>query len=159
MGDNERTMEPSLVFRAGTYLCALPLQHVVEIMRPLAVESIAGAPSFVPGVSIIRGEALPVVDLAALLGIQNACTTRFITIRVTTRSVALAVDAVIGVRTLEDASIHELAPLLQKADVEVVTSMGESDGSLLLVLGSTNLIPESMWNQMNLVLTKEHVPS
>jgi purine-binding chemotaxis protein CheW len=43
----------SLVVRVCARLCVVPLAHVVETMRPLPVERIAGTPSFVRGVSII----------------------------------------------------------------------------------------------------------
>jgi hypothetical protein len=46
-----------LLCRAGNLLCALPIEHVIEIMRPLPVEQIAGAPHYVRGLSIIRGVA------------------------------------------------------------------------------------------------------
>lgn len=36
-------------------------------MRPLPVAAVAGAPDFVAGVAIIRGDAVPVVDAARLL--------------------------------------------------------------------------------------------
>ena len=46
----------SLVCRVAARLCALPVRAVIEIMRPLALEPIAGAPAFVAGLAIIRGE-------------------------------------------------------------------------------------------------------
>ena len=56
-----------LVVTAGAHACAFPLHHVVEIMRPLPIKSVAGTPGFVRGVSVVRGAPTPVVDLKALL--------------------------------------------------------------------------------------------
>ena len=46
-------------------LAALPLEHVVETMRPLPVEPLGDAPRFILGLSIVRGEPIPVVDVGA----------------------------------------------------------------------------------------------
>ena len=48
-------------------MCALPLVHVLEVMRPLPLEKVEPAPAFLLGLAVIRGEPLPVVDVAALL--------------------------------------------------------------------------------------------
>src|SRR5688572_15607941 len=61
-----------LICRVSTRVCALPLDAVVETMRPLVVEPVAGAPGFVSGLSIVRGEPIPVVDAARLLGTEVA---------------------------------------------------------------------------------------
>ena len=58
----------ALILLAGDQLCALPVGHVGETMRPLPVETLAGGPPFAPGVSVIRGQPTPVVDLAEVLG-------------------------------------------------------------------------------------------
>ena len=53
----------SLVCRVATRICALPVGVVIETLRPLPLEPIAGAPAFVTGPAIIRGEPVPVVEL------------------------------------------------------------------------------------------------
>ena len=60
-------VSPVLVVMVGARACAFPLHHVAETMRPLPIKRVAGTPSFVCGVSVIRGTPTPVVDLKALL--------------------------------------------------------------------------------------------
>ena len=52
----DRATEVSSVFvvMAGARACAFPLHHVAETMRPLPIKPVAGTPSFICGVSIIR---------------------------------------------------------------------------------------------------------
>lgn len=135
----------SLLCRVGTRLCALPLDHVVETMRPLPVEAMADAPGFVLGLSIIRGAPVPVVDGAALVGAGTSQPTRFVTVTTNDRQVALAVDAVLGVRALPADSLLDLPPLLRDADPDVVSAIGVLDAELLLVLRRGRLVPESVW--------------
>lgn len=136
----------SLLCRVCTRLCALPLEHVVETMRPLPTEPLAGAPHFVRGLAIIRGVPTPVVDAAQLFSADEAQPLRFVTVRVGgDRRVAVAVDSVLGVRPILAGSLHELPPLLRDARAEVIAAIGALDTELLLVLSSSCLVPENLW--------------
>jgi len=138
----DRSTGLSLVCRVEARLCALPLEHAVETMRPLAVEPVVGAPPFVRGLAVVRGEPLPVVDAARLLGLQEGPIGRFVTVAVGVRRVALAVDAVVGVRRFPPGSLRALPPLLHEAAGDVVDAIGLLDSALLLVLRSARLLPD-----------------
>src|SRR5687768_15491190 len=132
----------SLICRVLNRVCALPLQHVVETMRPLPVEPLAGIARPVKGVSIIRGAAVPVVDLGWVLAAEDSHPTRFVTVNADGRRVALAVDAVVGVRAIPAGSLHALAPLLRDASSDAIAAIGTLDAELLLVLRSGRLVPD-----------------
>jgi purine-binding chemotaxis protein CheW len=138
----------SLLCRVQTKLCALPLECVLETMRPLPVEPLSGAPQFVPGLAMIRGEPVPVVDAARLLGAEGARPARFVSVRAGERRVALAVDSVLGVRSIPAGSLRELPPLLRDASAEFVSAIGMLDAELLLILQSTRLVPEDLWTKL-----------
>ena len=89
----------SLVFRAGSLLCALGLAEVIETMRPLPTRPLAGTPVFVRGVSIMRGVPTPVVDVARLLAGEQADVARFIAVRTEHGPVAFATGPVLGIRS------------------------------------------------------------
>jgi len=139
----------ALVCRVGGRLCAIPLAHVVETMRPLPVVALFDMPSFVLGVAVIRGEPTPVVALGNLLGALHGAPMRFVTVRVGPRTVALAVDAVIGVRDLAAMATVDLPPLLGEASTEVLSRMGALDSELLVVLQSAGRVPETLWQDIS----------
>lgn len=112
-------------------------------MRPLPVEAIAGAPGFVLGLAVIRGEAVPVIDVARLLGAEGARPRRFVTVRAARRTIALAVDAVLGVRAIAEAPGGP-APLVGAVAGEMVSAIGVLDAELLVVLEATRLVPDAV---------------
>lgn len=115
-------------------------------MRPLPVEPLAGTAAFVIGVAIVRGLPVPVVDVGLLLGVSTRPQlTRFVSLRLRERLVALAVEAVVGVRSLTSATLIPLPPLLDGASHSVVASVGTLDKELLVVLRATRIVPESVW--------------
>jgi len=137
-----------IVGRQGR-ICAVPLKHVIETMRPLPVEPLSGVPSFVRGVSIIRGIPTPVVDLGAVLGTPNELAERFVTLRVGDKQVALSVSAVLGVRVLDTImTVQELPPLLQDAASDIVAMIGTLDEQFLMVLQAGWELPDVVWQAL-----------
>ncbi|MBI4467949.1 MAG: chemotaxis protein CheW [Acidobacteria bacterium] len=139
----------SLLFRANTLLCALPIENVSETMRPLPIERLTGMPGFVCGLSIIRGAPVPVINAASLIGEKESLPSRFILLKIEGRPTALAVDAVLGVRALPAASLQTMPPLLGDAASDVVDAIGTLDAELLLVLRNVHLAPDSVWNNLD----------
>lgn len=140
----------SLVCRVEARLCALPLHCVIETMRALPVEPIAGAPEFIAGFARVRGEAVPVVDAARLLGGRAGRARRFVTVRGAHSVIAIAVDEVLAVRELVDDGIVALPPLAGAVAGEVIAAIGTLDAQLLIVLQTARLVPDSVLDAVEL---------
>lgn len=152
-----------LLCRLGSCVGAIPIRDVRETMRTLPVQPLRGVPPFVLGLAMIRGQPTPVIDATRLLspaveGASAADPTldrelwegspasarRFVTLRVGERTVALALDAVIDVRSLPAETLKDAPPLLRSAGGEIVSVVGALDAQLLLVLEAGRLVPESL---------------
>ena len=142
-----------LMCRIGSHIGALALKHVWETMRPLSVQPLTGAPAFVLGLAIVRGVPTPVVDACRLLDPLASSSmlspARFVSIRLGERCAALAVDAVIEVRSFAAGTLAEIPPLLRGAATDLVSAIGALDAELLLVLEAARLIPESVWSAVD----------
>jgi purine-binding chemotaxis protein CheW len=125
------------------------LNHVIEIMRVLPVEAISGAPHFVRGLSIIRGSPVPVVDTGKLFGEQGTPSARLVTIRVGDRTVALAVDEVLGVRAIETDVVVALPPLLRDAGGDALSAIGTLDAELLLFMNAARIVPDALFDDLS----------
>jgi purine-binding chemotaxis protein CheW len=148
MTEQANSVVKTLVVRAQAYLCALPLHAVIETMRPLPIEPLAGVPPFVRGMSIIRGEPTPVIDLALLLGATRELPWRFVTVRSAGRQVALSVGAVAGIYDLDSRVMDQLPPLLRSAAAEFVQSVSILDEQFLFALRSGWELPLEVWQAM-----------
>jgi len=140
-------MEPapaSLLCRVRDLLCALPLAHVGETMRPLEVERLAGAPAFVSGVAVVRGRPTPVVDAALLICGEPSNPARYVTLCPGDRPVMLAVDEVMGLVSLP-GGLEPLPSLMRTERVAAVAATGALDGALLVVLDGGRVVPAEAW--------------
>ena len=140
-----------LICRVGAKLCALPLQNVLETMRPLASEPLAHVAEFVAGLALIRGRPTPVLDARKLLGsAANDAPGRYITLDLGahgTRVAALAVDAVVGVRSVLDRELAEL-PALLRTQEQIVGGVATLDAELLLVLEQSRIVSDELWERL-----------
>ena len=85
-------------------------------------------------------------DLARLLETdQSELRTRLVLVRVGERSAALLVGSVIGVRSLEPSVLSEMPPLLRGVSAQLITGIGSLDSQLLRLLGTSRMVPESAW--------------
>ena len=87
--------------RVADRVLAIPVEHVIETMRPLPI---------LASRSRIRGAPCPVIDLASRLGLRDpAPPRRFVIVRGAHGPVALQVAAVLDLRALGDGE-RVLAP-------------------------------------------------
>jgi purine-binding chemotaxis protein CheW len=147
----------ALVFRADPHLCAVGLEHVAEVTRPLPAEPLGGAPPFVRGVCVLRGDPAPVVSLRTLIrgtatggssGAADRPVTRFVSVYLGAHRVALAVEEVLGVREIPLDLLHDLSSVLGPATSEVVSAVGAVGGEPLLFLSVTRVVPDSVWSAL-----------
>jgi len=109
-----------VIVRVADRKLAIPVERVVEAMRPLPIAALDGGHDGSPwqaavlGIAQIRGTRTRVIDLGRLLGVapieaastpdaagQAQVATRFVVLRGASEPIALQVDAVIGVQTID----------------------------------------------------------
>ncbi|GAB6903761.1 chemotaxis protein CheW [Kineosporia succinea] len=138
-----------LVCGTGGKTFAVPLTSVRETMRPLPTSAVPGMPPFVLGVARIRGSAVPVVDSGILTGGAAVDASRWITLHTDDhRAVALAVQSIAGIRTVERDDLEELPPLLDGDAPQLFSALVSRDAQLLLALQASHLLPDGVWERL-----------
>lgn len=143
-----------LVCRVRSRLCGLPLDAVEETLRPQPLRPLKSPAVHVQGLARIRGDWLPVVDLAGLLGLTEsgaapapadaAAVRRYVVVRAGERRVALAVAEVLGLQTFAAEQLRALPPLLRDRDHGAVSALAERDDELIAVLDQARLFPDDL---------------
>lgn len=140
-----------LVLSVGGHLCGVPLSDVAEICRPVTTRPLPGAPVFVLGVAILRARPTPVVDARRLLGHgAEEAPTRYVSLKVgaeRSRLIALAVDAVVGIREVSPERLDPLPSVLGGAE-PLLQSLAALDGELFMLLQHARLLPEALWTEL-----------
>lgn len=91
---------------------AFPVEKVREVARGLELTPVPGAPPAVRGVHNLRGEVVPVVELAAVLGLAGGEGDCVVLAEDAGRRAGLAVDELLDVSELSDEPARAEAPLV-----------------------------------------------
>ncbi|HEY1511286.1 MAG TPA: chemotaxis protein CheW [Solirubrobacteraceae bacterium] len=115
-----------VVFDLGDEQYALPIGQVQEIIRYSEPRSVASRVNWVKGVISLRGQIIPVYDLAARLGVASALGSRAkIMILDTGAEIAgVVVDSVDEVLTVAAEQIQP-APGVDSAAIEAIAKVGD----------------------------------
>jgi len=135
----------ALVFRAGPLFCALPLADVIETMRPLSTRPLAGTPPYVRGLTILRGEPSPVIDMTRLLTGTTAEIDRYVAVRAGRGPMACATGPVLGVQTVHATAPEGPSTMFTGASRSLIAAVGRFGTEPLLVLRSIRTVPDEVW--------------
>ncbi len=113
--------------RVAAETLAMPVGHVVEVAKLGDLEPVPRSRPEILGVSNMRGQILPVVDLALLLGIQRtAAPSRLLVAEAGDLGAGFAIDEVLEVSELADPTEETTSELLAGATL--------ADGDLIGVI-------------------------
>jgi purine-binding chemotaxis protein CheW len=132
-------------FRIGTQEFCVDIMTVREIRGWTPATPLPQAPGYVRGVINLRGAVLPVVDLAARLGLGDTKTSErnvIIVVRIGQRFVGLLVDAVSEVLTATSDMIQPTPDISCDAVRQFVRSIIALDGRMISWITLDKVLPE-----------------
>jgi purine-binding chemotaxis protein CheW len=111
---------------------ALPVEQVLEVAEPGDTAPVPGSPAHVIGVRNLRGQVIPVISLAHLLGLSEDQPQRIVVAELGPRRAALAVERVLDVDALPDPVEPTESPYLSGAALIDGTLVGLLDADAIL---------------------------
>jgi twitching motility protein PilI len=115
-------------FRVAGEVYAIPAGHVVEVAPPAELTRVPGTRPELAGVRNMRGTILPVIDLAALLGVtRTAPPGRVLVAEAGDRRAGFEIDEVEAVRALAEPDAEAESPLLIGARLDGGSLIGYLD--------------------------------
>ncbi len=112
-------MSTYVQFRVAGETYAVPAGHVVEVAPTAELTRVPGTRPELAGVRNLRGTILPVIDLAALLGIARAAPPRRVLVaEAGGQQAGFEIDEVDAVRVLAEPDAEADSPLLTGARLD-----------------------------------------
>jgi len=122
-----------LSFMLGREEYALPLVRINEIIKPRVITEVPRCATFVLGILSLRGVIIPVLDLAARLGLGKVQPKKHARIVIVCRSdgemVGLAVDSVQDVVKVLPGDIEPPPPAMAGAEAQFLEGVGRAEDS------------------------------
>jgi purine-binding chemotaxis protein CheW len=126
-----------VVFSLANEDYGVDIGAVDGIVKMQAITKVPRAPSFVEGITNLRGEVLPVIDLRKRFGLpagEATKDTRIVHVEVDGARVGMLVDAVTEVLRVDEQAIEPPSPLVTTVESAFITSIAKVDGRLIIVL-------------------------
>lgn len=102
----------------------MPVGHVLEVARLGVIRAVPGARREILGIRNLRGQILPVTDLASLLGIPRTTLAGLLLVAESGgRQAGFAIDGVMGVGRLADPA--------EETESDLLTGTTLSEGDLI----------------------------
>lgn len=134
-----------IAFRIGAQEFCIDIQAVREIRGWTPATPLPHSPGFVRGVINLRGAVLPVVDLAARLGLETTDPTArhvIIVSRIGEQLVGLLVDAVSDILTVSEDALQPTPGVAYDPAGAFVKGLLPVDGRLISLVSLDRMLPE-----------------
>lgn len=136
-----------LAFALGNATYGFPVQSVREVVDYPAIFTIPRVPDHIRGVVNLRGEVLPVIDLAYLFygkkgDVSASSGIVFIEVNHLGETVVLGVmiDSVEAVTDIFEDDIDESPAFGQNINPEFISAIGRVDGRFIIILNVDNVL-------------------
>lgn len=139
-------MEKVVVFRLGRESYGVDIRHVREVVPWEAPVPLPGAPAHVEGILHLRGEVLPVMDLARRFRVARSlpdAEARIMVVDAGPAAVGLVVDEVTEVLALAPGQVQPVAAVARNAADPLVTGVARLPDRLVILVDLARVAAEA----------------
>jgi len=143
MKGQAKTSNQYVIFRMNNEEYGIDIQKVTTIEKLLAVTRVPHAPEAVRGVINLRGEIIPVIELAQKLHLGNytySDDTRIIIFKIEELSVGFIVDEVAEVLTISEENIENITQVSNDVAIDYILGIGKIKGKIVTLLNIDKLV-------------------
>ena len=133
-----------VIFDLASEHYGVDIATVDGIIKMQAITAVPRAPNFVEGVTNLRGEVLPVIDLRRRFGIaadeKRGKDTRIVVVVIDGKKVGMVVDAVTEVLRVSEAAIEPPSPIVTTVDSVFIRGIAKIDERLVILLDLSRVL-------------------
>ena len=136
-----------IAFRVGRQEFCINVMMVREIRGWTAATALPRSPRYVRGVINLRGAVLPIIDLAARLGLPATEPTArnvIIVVQIGQQQVGLLVDAVSDILTASSSNIQPSSDVFSELVKTFVKGLLSVDGRMISLIALDNALPREL---------------
>lgn len=136
-----------MAFRIGAQEFCIDIVQVREIRGWTPATALPHSPEFVRGVINLRGAVLPIVDLAARLGLESVePTSRHVIIvaQVGRQIIGLLVDAVSEILTVGEGTVQPTPDVASEMAKTFVRGVLAINGRMISLIGLDEILPKTL---------------
>ena len=134
-----------LCFGLGEAEYAIDLSTVKEIIRIKEITPVPNTADFVLGITVLRGEIIPVIDLRKRIGLpflDFTASTRLVMISFEGAMTGLVVDSIPDVKRVAVGSIQS-ADMVGSVDIRFLSGISTSEGGFTVLLKLEEILKQS----------------
>ncbi|AIS52298.1 chemotaxis protein CheW [Thermoanaerobacter kivui] len=134
-----------VVFKLNNEDFCVDINQVIEIIRLQTIIKVPDAPSFVEGITNLRGTVIPIVDLKKRFNLplsEKNDNNRIIVVNVTNKPVGFIVDSVTEVLHVDESSIQEAPDIIKGIGKEYIRSIINIQDRLIINLDLHKVLTE-----------------
>mgnify|MGYP001547577600 CR=1 FL=1 len=136
-----------ILFKLSDDTFAVDVENIIHIMEMTEITPLPKSPVFVKGISIFRGNILPIIDLRLKFGLQNVSASSKGYIIVTNflsdekvQEIGLVVDKVLHVSEFSEMDIESYPELGSKCNIEFINGFLKEKEDIILVLNIDKIL-------------------
>lgn len=145
-------MEKQLViFELGTENFGIDIASVEGIVKVQEITKIPKAPSYLEGITNLRGDVLPVIDMQKRFGMsiqEHTKETRIMVANVENVKIGMIVSAVSEVLTIDDSVIELPPPMVSNINSEFIIGVAKIDKRLVILLDLAKVLTANETKQI-----------
>jgi len=135
-----------VVFKLSTNEYGLRVNEVREVLKLQDITSLPNTPSYIVGVTNIRGEIMPIIDLRKKLNLfddmsEEAASEKLVmVIEIDGVPIGILVDSVSDVMQISSNQIENIEGIKKNASGEYIEGIAKIGNRLIIILNIKNLI-------------------
>lgn len=132
-----------IIFDLGQEEYGIEITLVQEIIRMPKVTKLPNTPSYILGITNLRGKILSILDLSKRLNLQeteNTENTRIIVVKIKDQAFGIKVNAVNEVLSINAEAIEGAQEISTSVDHAYICGVAKFDERLILILDILNII-------------------
>ncbi|HKL74564.1 MAG TPA: chemotaxis protein CheW [Halanaerobiales bacterium] len=159
--DNSASVNQYVVFVIDEQNFGVDITQAKEIINQTELTSIPNAPDFVEGVTNLRGEIVPIINLDKRLGINNfdrKKESKIIIVEFENTLVGMEVEDVEGIIRLNTENIGKAPKITQGVNQEYISGVGklDDDNKLLILLDLNKILTRDEIKQLENIETENN---